>query len=140
MKNNLNKKTDIFFRMLHNNKNGVVKYSGDSTSMFPQIKPSELVEIVSPILNNIIPGEVVVFQKHENYIAHRVIYRKNFVLKTKGDNNNYFDAPISLYDVAGIIKDKYSYKQVLYGRFRNLLIHTARIKNINKLLKRSMQS
>ena len=59
-------------------------------SMEPTYYEGEKVHIVPA--NEILMGDVICYYSAQRYIIHRVIYKANGLLLTKGDNNKYLDA------------------------------------------------
>ena len=75
------------------------------TSMLPLLHEGDDI-LVSHDLTNIRRGDILVFQKAEGLIAHRVIRiihqpGKSNLFLTKGDNCTYFDAPLSEVEILG---------------------------------------
>lgn len=101
---------------------GVVLY-GSQNSMLPSIKPGELIHIAPSARNHLHPGDVVVFRAGEAFVAHRLVWERGFVARTKGDNNAYCDAPISLFDIVGVVEGKSSWWAFGYYLARNRLRH-----------------
>ncbi len=100
-----------------------IHLQGHSTSMLPSIRPGELIKITKG--GDPRSGDVVVFRRGESFIAHRLVWKKNFVAVTKGDNNAYCDPPISLFDIVGIVEGKRSRWNLWYYLVRNRLRHYA---------------
>jgi len=90
---------------------------GHSISMLPSIRPGELIKIKKG--GDPVPGDVVVFRAGGVFVAHRLMWKKNFVARTKGDNNAYCDAPISLFDIVGVVEGKRSRRALWYFFIRN---------------------
>jgi signal peptidase I len=88
-------------------------------SMFPMIREGDKVRLGK--INhkkdfNI--GRIVMFMKDNTFIAHRIVRRykienKQYII-TKGDNNIFFDEPVLLSSVIGIIKEIKRNNKVIY--------------------------
>lgn len=94
---------------------------GHSISMIPAINPGELIKIKKGIEPR--PGDVVVFRAGDAFVAHRLIWRRGFAARTKGDNNAYCDAPISVFDIVGVVEGKRSRWAFWYYLVRNRIRH-----------------
>ena len=79
---------------------GEVRLPVTGSSMFPSLRPGDLLEIRVPV-PAIEPGEVVVFEHHSRLVAHRVVHRAGDVLITRGDRLGYEDLPLSADEVWG---------------------------------------
>jgi signal peptidase I len=79
---------------------GVVRLRVFGTSMAPAILPGDLVSIERASLNEISPGEVVLFQQRGRFFVHRVVDRKaaealeDSYLITRGDRLRHDDPPV----------------------------------------------
>ncbi len=98
-----------------------IQIKGHSNSMLPTIRPGELIKIKKGIAP--CPGDVVVFRAGGSFVAHRLVWKKNFVAVTKGDNNPFCDRPISVFDIVGVVEGKGSRKALWYYFFRNRIRH-----------------
>lgn len=103
---------------------GVVLF-GSQNSMLPSIKPGELIHIAPVQHDRLTSGDVVVFRAGDAFVAHRLVWRRGFMARTKGDNNAYCDAPISLFDIVGVVEGKSSRRALWYFLVRNRLRHYA---------------
>lgn len=103
---------------------GVVLF-GSQNSMSPAITPGELIHIAPVDRDHVLPGDVVVFRSRDAFVAHRLVWKRGFVARTKGDNNAYCDAPISLFDIVGVVEGKSSRRALWYFLVRNRLRHYA---------------
>ncbi len=100
-----------------------IQIKGHSNSMLPSIRPGELIKIKKSVAPR--PGDVVVFRAGGSFVAHRLVWKKNFVARTKGDNNAFCDRPISVFDIVGIVEGKRSRKALWYYFVRNSIRHYA---------------
>lgn len=82
---------------------GEVRLRAFGTSMVPAILPRDLVSIQRARLQDISPGEVVVFLQSGRFIVHRVVDRKmvasadrpeEWCLITRGDRLRHADPPV----------------------------------------------
>lgn len=103
---------------------GVVLF-GSRNSMLPSIKPGELIHIAPVQHDRLTSGDVVVFRSGDAFVAHRLVWKRGFVARTKGDNNAYCDQPISLFDIVGVVEGKSSRWAFGYYLARNRLRHYA---------------
>ena len=74
-------------------------------SMFPILMPRDSVQIKRVTFDQMIPGQVLVFERDGQWIAHRLI-KKDYLtglLITHGDGLPYDDEPIAANSVKGII-------------------------------------
>lgn len=66
----------------------------EGMSMFPVLKPGQLVWVNNEANSEIKKGDIIVYKK-DNYRCHRVIKKymvgENIVFMTKGDNNKEYD-------------------------------------------------
>jgi signal peptidase I len=70
--------------------------------MFPCMQPGDLLEIRRPA-SPIQPGDVVVFQRQDRLVVHRVVGRTGDLLVTRGDRLRYPDAPVPLNGILGCV-------------------------------------
>ncbi|HNT28385.1 MAG TPA: S24/S26 family peptidase [bacterium] len=108
--------------------------------MSPSIKPGELVH-VSPVQHDrLTSGDVVVFRSKDAFVAHRLMWRRGFVARTKGDNNAYGDPPISVFDIVGVVEGKSSRRAAWYYLLRNRIRHYVPLpaRRLFSALKKSM--
>jgi signal peptidase I len=89
---------------------GVVRLRVFGTSMVPSILPGDLVSIHRASLDEISPGEVVLFLQKERLFVHRVVDRKvaatsdspgESCLITRGDRLRHDDPPVSSRELLG---------------------------------------
>jgi len=72
------------------------------SSMFPCMQPGDLLEIRRPA-GPIQTGDVVVFQRHERLVVHRVVGQTGDLLVTRGDRLRYPDAPVFAVEILGCV-------------------------------------
>jgi len=111
---------------------------GHSNSMSPSIRPGELIRITPVDQSRLRSGDVVVFRAGRSFIVHRLVWKKNFVAVTKGDNNAFCDRQISVFDIVGIVDGKSSRRALWYYFFRNRIRHYTPmpLKNLAVILKK----
>ena len=89
---------------------GAVRLRVFGTSMVPSILPGDLVSIHRACLNDISPGEVVLFLQRGRLFVHRVVDRKVAAtsggsvepcLVTRGDRLRHDDSPVSSPELLG---------------------------------------
>ena len=73
-----------------------VVYSG---SMEPTYSPGDLVFVTKADVY--VKDDIVVFQRHEKAVMHRLLSINGDTVITKGDANNVADEPISVSDIKG---------------------------------------
>jgi len=84
----------------------------EGTSMEPLFQTGDVVFVIKVKPSDIKPGDIIVYEKPSGaYIIHRVtkIVNENskIVIITKGDNNKYYDPPISVNQVVGKVLSIY---------------------------------
>jgi signal peptidase I len=101
-----------------------------SNSMSPYIKEGDVV-LVQHASRRFTVGDVVVFRRGEELMAHRVVSVRgrgeDTIYRTKGDNLRFFDAPVHRSSVLGMVicirkANKYISLQKSHIKFLNLLI------------------
>jgi signal peptidase I len=89
---------------------GEVRLRVFGTSMVPTILPGDLVSIHRACLNDISPGEIVLFLQMGRLFVHRVVDRKVITaasgpeeqcLITRGDRQRHTDPPVSSTELVG---------------------------------------
>lgn len=81
---------------------GQVRLPVTGSSMFPCMRPGDMLEIRPPT-GPIQTGEVVVFLRHARLVVHRVQGRDGDVLITRGDRLRYPDAPVPAGHILGCV-------------------------------------
>ena len=76
-----------------------------SSSMEPVLKIGDKVTATPADIEELRIGQVVVYRRNSKYIVHRIVKIEGFVAVTAGDNVRKFDAPISVFDIVGIVKN-----------------------------------
>lgn len=77
-------------------------YNG--VSMLPTFKPGQVL-VVQPVVNKLVPGDVVVYADMHSYSVHRVIGVTPQGLITRGDNNRLVDAlPVTPEQIVGRVE------------------------------------
>ncbi|OYT46898.1 MAG: signal peptidase I [Desulfurococcales archaeon ex4484_42] len=84
----------------------------EGISMEPLFQTGDVVFVIKVKPSDIKPGDIIVYEKPNGaYIIHRVtkIVNENseIVIITKGDNNKYYDPPISVNQVVGKVLSIY---------------------------------
>ena len=73
-------------------------------SMLPIIKPGSTIEIVSVNESKLFPGQIILFEKDDQVLSHRVVYKVPIGYITAGDTNILLDDPISPSQIIGLVK------------------------------------
>ena len=76
-----------------------------SSSMEPALKIGDKVTATPVDIGELRAGLVVVYRRNSKYIVHRIVKIAGFVAVTAGDNVRKFDAPISVFDIVGVVKN-----------------------------------
>jgi signal peptidase I len=72
------------------------------SSMFPCMQPGDLLEIRRPTAP-IQTGDVVVFQRHDRLVVHRVVGLSGDLVITKGDRLRHPDGPVPAAGILGCV-------------------------------------
>jgi signal peptidase I len=72
------------------------------SSMFPCMQPGDLLEIRRPA-GPIRSGDVVIYQRHDRLVVHRVVGQTADLIVTRGDRLRHPDAPVPVNEVLGIV-------------------------------------
>jgi hypothetical protein len=76
----------------------------DGISMLPIIEPGSTIEIVSVNENDLFPGQIILFEKGDQVLSHRVVYKVPIGYITAGDTNVLLDDPISPSQIIGLVQ------------------------------------
>jgi len=90
-----------------------------SGSMFPALKKGDIVVVERA--DRVKRGDVAVFYDHDMLISHRVVTVSDFLIKTKGDALDYYDQPVPLRDVVGIVSDARSDKTLFKTQLKSMI-------------------
>jgi signal peptidase I len=101
---------------------GEVRLPVTGSSMFPCMRPGDLLEIRRPT-SPVQAGDVVVFERHGKLVAHRVVECAGGILVTRGDRLRYPDAPVSEDAILGRVT-------VIQRRGRAIAPHRTRFERI----------
>ncbi len=103
MNSSFEKIVDSLIKLHKNNKEGMVVFG---SSMYPVLKPGDIIIIEKAGNEKICKGQVIVFKNKEGkFIIHRVVQISGSTIITAGDNVKEFDSPIHINDVVGIVKN-----------------------------------
>lgn len=79
------------------------------SSMLPTLWPGDLLTLQSTASDPICPGEIVLFQREDRLVIHRVVrlssHRQQDGVMTRGDSMAQDDAPIAVSDVLGRVTE-----------------------------------
>lgn len=89
--------------------------ASDGTSMLPIIYPKDRLFIKATSVNRLKVNDVITFYKKNKFITHRIIYKKNQYIITKGDSNPKIDGRIYPKQIIGKV-----YQLERNGRVMNL--------------------
>ena len=82
-------------------------------SMYPTIKDGDFVVVGECLAYDLRLNDIVVFFNKDYpddvFDAHRVVRFTSDLIVTKGDNNNFEDAPISMGEILGIVLQVYDF-------------------------------
>lgn len=67
--------------------------------MSPELKVGEYILVKKSYKYKV--GDIVTYKKKDNYITHRIVYKKGNTIITKGDKNNLNDEPINKKNIVG---------------------------------------
>lgn len=70
-------------------------------SMFPLLNDGDIVYFKKIAFSDIVINDIIIFKQQHRYITHRVIYKANNYLVTKGDNNLKSDGKVFKKDIIG---------------------------------------
>jgi len=75
-----------------------VKLKASGFSMYPLIKPGDIITVRRAVIEELQPGAIIVFKREGNWIAHRIkkitTEGNKRIFITKGDSNFKSDAPV----------------------------------------------
>jgi len=81
------------------NDNYTVRLKTKGYSMYPMLKPNDIIYIEKPPFQELKPSSIVVFKREDRWVAHRLFFsiHKNgqLILKTKGDSCINFDEDVT---------------------------------------------
>lgn len=92
------KKASLLLRSLNR-----LKIPGNGKSMMPVLWPNDSLYIKKIPFNRVRTDDIVLIQKNLRLISHRVIYRKNNYVITKGDNSLYSDGKAFPNHLVGVV-------------------------------------
>ncbi len=72
-------------------------------SMRPLINPGDRVVVEGCRAENLIPGDIILYEKEGTLYTHRFLYRRELFLLTKGDNALFLDTPFPKEQLLGKI-------------------------------------
>jgi len=102
-------------------------------SMFPILMPRDTVQIRRFSFKEMKPGQVLVFEREGQWVAHRLIKKdtQNSLLVTRGDGLPYIDEPVDVASAKGIItkviKTRSPFAWSINTRIDRLLVWTGPI-------------
>ncbi len=81
----------------------VIKTFGNS--MFPLLLDGDVLYLKKIKFGKIRVNDIITVKNKNNYFTHRVIYKGNNFLVTKGDNNHETDSKVYSKDIVGIVEN-----------------------------------
>lgn len=69
--------------------------------MAPAIRPGDLLSVESVAVDQVCPGEIVVFTREGRLVAHRLLAKTECYLITRGDRARQNDSPVSRNNFVG---------------------------------------
>lgn len=109
-------------------------------SMFPLLKNGDIVYFQKTQFKNININDIIIFKQNNRYITHRVIYKADLYLITKGDNNYKADNKVYKKDIVGklekVERDNIEFHPELFYQLQSA-VYLAEIKRINLLFKKN---
>ena len=105
-------------------------------SMLPLIQNGDKIKLQNN-LGNISIDDIVAVSYNKTIILHRVVDMNNEMIVTKGDNNIFYEIPISKKNIIGVTHHhKISYEQIVIGNY--ITLNTVYYIN-NKLAKKASE-
>jgi signal peptidase I len=84
-------------------KGQAVQVSVRGMSMFPLLMKGDVV-LVEPVTYEALrKGDIVVFERNDIWVAHRLLRKANGNLQTQGDGNRLMDADLPISKVKGVV-------------------------------------
>ena len=121
---------DIFKKGLFN-----IKVSGDS--MYPILHDQDVVSFKKIKINQVKKNDILLLYKLNHFFVHRLIYKTDKYLITKGDNNNYDDGKINKKNLLGkaiFVKRSGQKFNIEHFYLAQSSVYFDQIANINKTL------
>jgi hypothetical protein len=87
--------------------------SGEGNSMAPIIYPKDGLYIEPALINQLKVNDIVSFQQKKKFITHRIIYKKQNYIITKGDNNLQIDGKIYPSQIIGKVQQIKRSEQII---------------------------
>ncbi|MFC1948182.1 signal peptidase I [Chloroflexota bacterium] len=104
-----------------------VYLKGRGSSMYPFVRTGDLLLIEPRKPTELKIGDIIFYRRTVDlYVAHRLVRKKDSqTLVTKGDNLDYYDVPISLSQVLGIVvsiqrNGRYLKMDSIFNKFLNI--------------------
>lgn len=82
---------------------GAVRLRAFGDSMWPAIQAGDLLDVREAAPALVAPGDVVLFERRGRLFAHRVVWRGNGVLRTRGDTHWRADPIVTADDLLGVV-------------------------------------
>ncbi len=82
-----------------------IEIQASGYSMFPLLRPGDKLQ-VHPRVESIKSGDIIVFDRGDVFVAHRLLEVQGDVVLCKGDGFAFYDSPISLRQVVGKVSHR----------------------------------
>lgn len=80
---------------------GVVCFKATGVSMMPAVWPNDVLTVRSCGITDLQPGFIVLYQREEKLVAHRITRIQGNVLITRGDSVQHDDSPVHESEIVG---------------------------------------
>jgi signal peptidase I len=84
-------------------KGQAVQVSVRGMSMFPLLMKGDVVLVEKVTYKALRKGDIVVFERNDIWVAHRLVRKANGNLQTQGDGNRLLDADLHFSKVKGVV-------------------------------------
>jgi len=121
-------------------KQGYYKIKSDGNSMYPLIKSGDIIRMEKYNFNKAKVNEIILISKTNQLIAHRVIYKKDKYLITKGDHNITADGRIKKNQIIGKVTQIKRHKTSIDASHHYLFqssIYFQEIVRLNKIFRKN---
>lgn len=120
---------------LHGNLKNLKYIKTFGSSMLPLLQDGDIVYFHKISLSSIKTFDIVLVNKNKKYVTHRVIYKTQKYLITKGDSNNYSDGKILPQQIVGIVYQIRRRKQIFPVETLSLMQNGSYLQEIEKITK-----
>ena len=132
-------------------RDGQILHYTKGISMQPMLVEGQNAVLVGKVFRTLKKGDVILFEGNNDCVLHRIIRCKNGTYITRGDNNLFYDKPVSKDMVIGLLLgyykgDKYidcekDFKYRVYSVFIPFRYHRRKlVKRIRLLVPKSVKN